>query len=48
VERRSEHGPYGVAVIAKETSCRERGYLELESSGVDSGQRKQVGKARTG
>jgi len=48
VERRSKHGPYGVAVIAKETSCRERGDLELESSGVDSGQREQAGKARTG
>lgn len=48
MERRSEHGPYGVAVIAKVTSCREGEDLELESSGVDSGQRKQVGKARTG
>lgn len=48
MQRRSEHGQYCVGVIAKETSCREEGDLELESSEVDSGQREQAGGARTG
>jgi hypothetical protein len=37
VERRSEHGLYGVAVVTKKSSSRKTGDLELESSGVDSG-----------